>query len=279
MTFEEIVRIVEVAAELGFKKIRLTGGEPLCRKGIIELFEKLSQIHGLKDLSLTTNGQYLTKFLDPLTNLGLKRINISLDSLGPERYRIITRGGQLERTLNSIMQAIDFGLKVKVNCVVLRGINDGEVDNFVNLAERYALTVRFIEFMPICGEFWNTRYFIPLARIKEQIRRKFHLIPSGMDGVAENFSLDNGRGRIGFISPISQPFCGTCSRLRITASGRLLACLFSNDGIELLPLLRRGGEGSIKEAFLRVLKMKPQKHNVNLQKESKSLLSMKVVGG
>jgi len=280
MTFEEIGKIVEVAVSLGVKKVRLTGGEPLCRKGILELYEKLAQIPGIRDISLTTNGQYLTDFLDRFAKLGLRRINISLDSLDFHRYQTITRGGQLEKTLNSIFCAMDLGFQVKINCVVLKGINDDEVDGFVNLAQRYSLTIRFIEFMPICGEVWDNGYFIPLTRVKEQIRRKFHLIPLGRDGVAENFGLGGGRGIIGFISPISQPFCSACSRLRITASGKMLPCLFSNDGIELLPILRSGADKNLlQEAFYRVLRIKPKHHNINSQEEFKSILSMKMIGG
>ena len=226
LTFEEIFRVAKIAVDLGVQKIKLTGGEPLARKGIVELIRKLSEIPELEDLSLTTNGIFLSNLAEKLFQAGLKRVNVSVDSLRPESFRQITGGGDLSKVLLGIDKAQNLGMKVKVNTVALRGLNDGEILDFVEFSQTRKFEVRFIEFMPLCGNGWSQNLFMPLNEIKDLIGSFYTLQPTDGNGVATVYEIEGGR--IGFIPTLSEPFCSGCSRIRLTSWGGIRPCLFSN---------------------------------------------------
>ncbi len=247
LTYEEILRIAELAVARGITKVRITGGEPLVRKDAVQLIHQLSRLRCIEDLSMTTNGILLAEFAPALTHAGLKRVNISMDSLSPERYRQITRGGELSRVWAGMEAARAAGISpIKINVVAIAGFNDMEIVDFARLTIPEPLQVRFIEFMPI-GFFseWRPQQFLPSDEIKRRIEAFRPLVPArlnknGHDGPARLFKFPGAAGEIGFISPISDHFCLSCNRLRLTADGKLKTCLFSDEEIDLKSLLRSG---------------------------------------
>lgn len=259
LRYEEILEIIKVAQKLGIKKFRITGGEPLVRKGLVEFLEKLEKMK--LDFSLTTNGILLSSFAQDLFNAGLKRINISLDSLRPERFSRITRGGKLSDVLEGIEKAKTLFSTVKINTVVMRGINEDEIDNFVDMAFKGGFHIRFIEFMDLfCGE----DKFVSLQEIKKRLIDEKKLLP--MDdagaGPAVNFYSLKGKGIVGFITPRSQPFCSQCNRLRLTADGKLKCCLVSNRMLDIKTALRTGAtHAELKALFQEAAQQKPKGHN------------------
>ncbi|MBI4125800.1 MAG: GTP 3',8-cyclase MoaA, partial [Deltaproteobacteria bacterium] len=236
LTLEEIARVARVFLAMGGSKIRLTGGEPLMRKNIVGLVAELSRLPGLQTLGLTTNGYHLKKLAKPLREAGLEQVNVSLDSLAPSRFAKLTHCDQFERIWEAIEISLLAGLQVKINVVALKGITQEEVLGFANLAKHLPLEVRFIEFMPLCGTGWHPEWMIPLREIRRWIAQAYALeeLPRGAQ-VAQSFSLKAGRGRIGFIASMSEPFCENCSRLRLTANGTLRPCLFSEEAVDLKP--------------------------------------------
>jgi len=244
LRFEEIVEIVQEAVNLGITKVRITGGEPLVRKGVVDFIKKLREIKKLEDISLTTNGFFLSEYAEKLKDAGLNRVNISLDSLQEEKYKKITRGGSLKKALKGINSAFKARLlPIKINTVVMKGINDDEVDDFVNLTLRRPLNIRFIEFMPsgeeVINEFENK--FISVQEIKEKLIKKYLLNPikiSTANGPAKYFQIEGGKGTVGFITALSQHFCKTCNRIRLTSEGKLRPCLFSNKEIDIKKAIR-----------------------------------------
>ena len=279
LTFEEIFRVAKIAVDLGVQKIKLTGGEPLARKGIVELIRKLSEIPELEDLSLTTNGIFLSNLAEKLFQAGLKRVNVSVDSLRPESFRQITGGGDLSKVLLGIDKAQNLGMKVKVNTVALRGLNDGEILDFVEFSQTRKFEVRFIEFMPLCGNGWSQNLFMPLNEIKDLIGSFYTLQPTDGNGVATVYEIENG-GRIGFIPTLSEPFCSGCSRIRLTSWGGIRPCLFSNIEYRILPLLRDGSpDEKIAEVILKAAQAKPQYNPYLAQKTETKEIFMRNVGG
>jgi cyclic pyranopterin phosphate synthase len=241
LSFEEIYLVAQAAASLGINKLRLTGGEPLVRSHIVKLVEMLSHIGGIDDLSLTTNGVLLKHYAAELKNAGLKRVNVSLDSLRDEKFRHITRLGRVENVLEGIAAAQEAGLHpVKLNMVVLRGINDDEIIDFARRTRDEGWHVRFIELMPFKGG--QSQWFVPFSEIKRRIETLGALEPVslGGNGPADYFRLPQSTGTIGFITPLSEPFCFRCNRLRLTADGRLRPCLLSDEELDLREPLRRG---------------------------------------
>ncbi|MBS4007191.1 MAG: GTP 3',8-cyclase MoaA [Clostridium sp.] len=260
LDLDEIVRIVRAAAVCGISKIRLTGGEPLLRSDLVSLVKNISAIPGITDISLTTNGLLLPQLARPLAAAGLNRVNISLDSLQSEVFRRITRGGALEDTIAGLQAAYQAGLTpVKINVVLLKGINDGEVADFARLTLEREIHVRFIEFMPITGDSHNwKKHYLPIDFAMEQCAEVAPLLEAEFPengGPARYYRFKEGRGRLGFISPLSRHFCSQCNRLRVTAEGKLLSCLFSQEEIDLRPLLAQ--EGEVIRAFSRALIAKP----------------------
>ena len=247
LRYEEIYRLAALTAKKGISKIRITGGEPLVRKDAVQLIRQLSRIPAIEDLSMTTNGILLEEFAPALFQAGLHRLNISMDSLHPEKYRAITRGGDLARVWAGIEAARRANLfPIKINVVAMAGFNEGEILDFARLTLQDSFQIRFIEFMPIgASSQWKPEDCIPAEEIKRRIQTFRPLIPvdkggNGYEGPARLFKFPEAAGEIGFISPISDHFCSSCNRLRLTADGKLKTCLFSDEETDLKPLLRGG---------------------------------------
>ncbi len=285
LTYEEILRIVRVFAEEGISKVRLTGGEPLVRKGIADFISRLSQIEGIEDLSLTTNGILLKEFAQDLKRAGLKRINISLDSLRRERFYQITRKDEYERVWEGIEEALRVGLSpVKINMVAIKGLNDDEIESFAQLTLHLPLTIRYIEYMPSGnGEEWKESNILTIPQIKSRLENIGKLIPipsDQWDGPAKRFRIEGAIGEIGLIGPVSSHFCDDCNRLRLTPDGKIRTCLFSDEEIDVKELLRKGGsDRDLKERLLVALRTKPERHHINTYQFKKCQRNMSAIGG
>jgi len=236
---DEIVRFVSLIASLGVSRYRLTGGEPLLRDDIVELVRELRAIDGVEELSMTTNGSHLDKMAVALRDAGLDRINISLDSLDPERFARIVRRSSYERVFAGVEAAIDAGFYVKINVVVLGGMTEEEILAFARLAHDRQLEVRFLEFMPLCGTGWRPDLVYPITRVRELVQERYRLQERPRGGhPAERFSIVGSEGHVGFIAPLTEPFCESCSRIRISADGKLRPCLFSIYEADLGPVIK-----------------------------------------
>lgn len=260
LSYEEIYEVVAAAVELGVKRVRLTGGEPLVRKGLPALVRQLASLPGLEDLSLTTNGLRLKELARELKQAGLKRVNVSLDTLRKERFRELTGKDALSQVLEGIEAALEVGLQpVKINAVILRGFNEDEIEDLARLSLERPLEVRFIEFMPIGqGNPWGEEYWYPLEEIKRRVEEVAPLEEASSlgGGPAQVFRFPGAAGTLGFIAALSQHFCHRCNRLRLTPEGKLRFCLFSDQEFDLEPYLSQGRE-ALKEALLRSIKLKP----------------------
>lgn len=263
LTFEGISKIVKVAAGLGIEKVRITGGEPLVRKDLPKLIATLKGIAGLKEIALTTNGINLSEYAQALKNSGLDRINISLDTLVPEKFKRITRGGNIKLVLGGITSALSMGLApLKVNTVLLNGFNTNEIIDFVSLARDNPVEVRFIEYMPT-GLADNL--FFSCTRAKEICSSLGELIPleSKKIQASRTFQIKGFLGSIGFISPLSQPFCFYCNKLRLTSDGKLKSCLHSARAVDLKPALEKGGrQEDLVSLIKQAAAFKPASHNL-----------------
>jgi cyclic pyranopterin phosphate synthase len=284
LRYEEIVRVVRVAVEMGFVHIRLTGGEPLVRQGIVDLAAELAAIPGLDDLSMTTNGMLLRHYAAPLAQAGLRRVNLSLDTLQPERFHSLTRRGRLEDVLEGRRAALAAGLRpVKVNTVVIRGLNDDEVVDLARLTLQPDWHIRFIEVMPLgAGGDWAGDGVVPSAEIRARIEEALGvLLPAEGDGAgpARYYRLPGGAGTVGFISPVTDHFCHACNRLRLTADGRLLPCLLSDAAIDLRAALRGGADDeALRDLFRQAIIAKPRGHHL-AEAFSPPHRSMSQIGG
>jgi len=263
LSYEEISTIVQMAAALGINKIRLTGGEPLIRPGLPNLVEMLSRIEGINEIAMTTNGTLLQEYALVLKRAGLRRINISLDTLKADRFRYITRLGELKDTLKGIEAAREANLEpVKINVVVMRGINDDEVLDFAKLTREKGWHIRFIELMP----FANVTEFVPSREIRQSIVSLGMLEPCSPitgNGPTRSYRLPGAKGTIGFISPLSEPFCSACNRLRLTSDGQLCPCLLSDGGIDLKgPLRNNATAQELKNLILKAVASKPKQHHL-----------------
>ena len=272
LSLEEIVEIVKVAAKNGITKIRLTGGEPLVRRGFVHLCKEISKIEQIEDIAITTNGVHLKNMADDLFENKVKRINFSLDTLVKEKYNDITRRNDFEKTMESLFYAIEKGFKVKLNVVLIGGFNDDEIENFVKLANDYDLEVRFIELMQI-GETanWSKDKFVSNKIVLEKVPK---LEFDGVSGVAKIYKIKGQKGKIGLISPISCSFCSDCNRIRLTSDGKLKPCLHSKDEINLKGL---SGE-ELEEVFKGGIFDKPEKHHLE-EGKSESARDMNKIGG
>lgn len=255
MSFEEIEEVVGAAATLGISKVRITGGEPLVRRGVTGLCAAIKRIEGINELALTTNGVMLDGMAEELKAAGVDRVNISLDTLQPEKFTRITRCGRLEDTLRGIRAAMKTGLgPVKINCVLMGGVNDDEIADFVALTRHYPVQVRFIELMPIGGgEEFGAGAFLP---DDEVLKRVPELRPIGGSGVARVYALPDAPGTVGLISPLSNHFCDRCSRLRLTPDGFLKPCLHSSEEISVRNLHGEELLGALRTAIAH----KPARH-------------------
>jgi len=284
LRYEELLRIARIAIKMGINKIRLTGGEPLVRKGVGEFIPMLASLDGLDDVSLTTNGVLLRDNLAMLKSAGITRINVSLDSLKGLNFKYITRFDYFNKVWEGIEKARDMGFSpIKLNIVIMRGINDNEVLDFGRLAIEQPFHVRFIECMPI-GLQSNASAFISNAEVEKLLVDRFGPLaavsPGKNDGPATRFRFEGGRGEIGFISAISHSFCHTCNRLRLTADGKLLPCLLSDGEVDLKGPLRRGClDEDLIEVFLEAVNAKPQHHLLQGENQHRVHRKMCAVGG
>jgi cyclic pyranopterin phosphate synthase len=268
LRLEEIALVVKSAVISGIRKVRFTGGEPLVRKGIIDLIGMVHEIPEIDDIALTTNGVLLPEMALSLKKAGLNRVNISLDTLSAEKFSIITRGGDLSQVWRGISSALEAGLApVKINTVAMKGFNDDEIDDFVDLTGKYPLHIRFIELMPIgASEAWAAGKYISTAELMETICNKHNLLPvkevAGC-GPARYYRVPGAPGTIGFISPISDHFCAACNRLRLTSEGQLRPCLQSPSEYDLRTPLRAGATPKELAVLIqKVIDSKPEKHDL-----------------
>ncbi|MDR7855352.1 GTP 3',8-cyclase MoaA [Tissierella sp.] len=261
LTLEEIYEITKAFVDLGINKVRFTGGEPLVRKGIVDLISRVSKLEGIKDLSMTTNGLLLKEYANELKEAGLNRVNISLDTLDKDKYYKITRGGNLDHVLEGIKEARKVGLlPIKINTVLIGGFNDDEIESLVKLTEE-DIDLRFIELMPI-GEAssWAEENFISNNIILDKVRDLMPIPREDISSPAVYYRLPNGKGKVGIINPISCKFCSNCNRVRLTSRGQLKLCLHSNKEIDIKEVLRRGRD--IKEIILNSICEKEESHHL-----------------
>lgn len=264
LRYEEILRLARLAVGMGISKIRLTGGEPLVRREVLYLCENITRIPGLQSLSLTTNGVLLADYAEGLFRAGIKRINVSLDTLNPEKFEAITRRPFFHKVWEGIETARRVGFSpIKLNCVVMRGINDDEIEDLARLTLRYPFHVRFIEFMPFQPE-EQRRKFLSADEIFRRVEGVAPLVPAesiNSNGPASYYRFEGAPGKIGIISPISHHFCNSCNRLRLTSDGKLRTCLFSTEETDILALLRQGAlDEEILSEMRRAIARKPEKH-------------------
>ncbi|MEO5357926.1 MAG: GTP 3',8-cyclase MoaA [Nitrospirae bacterium YQR-1] len=279
LSFEEILRFIEAASDVGIKKIRITGGEPLLRKDLHDFIRAIKSPGTINDISLTTNGQLLAKYAQQLHDNGLSRVNVSLDTLNPGKYSDITRGGSLESVLDGIKKAKEAGLlPIKLNMVPLRGVNDDEIEDFARLAMQSDYQVRFIELMPVCisggGE---DSQLVSMGEIMERLKAMGPIIPVKLrrHGPARYYTFENSGGVIGVISGVTCQFCSECNRLRFTSDGKLRPCLFSNIEVDFKTPLRNGADKeTLKSLILNTAKLKPERHDAKF-----NLSNLSHIGG
>jgi cyclic pyranopterin phosphate synthase len=285
LSFEEIERLVRVLARMGVDEVRLTGGEPLVRRELPALVRMLAHTPGVNDLSLTTNGVLLDRFAGPLVDAGLRRLNVSLDSLSHVRFAEITRRDALDRVLAGLEEAERYPQlrPIKVNCVAIRGFTEEEVPALAELARRKPYVVRFIEFMPLdADEAWRGDDVLSGGEIRALIEERWPLeeLPAKASSTARRFRFADGAGEIGFVNPVSEPFCSTCDRIRLTADGQLRTCLFSRREWDLKTPLRDGSSDEQLEELIRfAVAHKELKHKINDAGFVRASRSMSQIGG
>ena len=285
LTFEEIARLVGVLARMGVSEVRLTGGEPLARRDLPTLVSMLAGIPGVDDLSLTTNGVLLDRFCGPLVAAGLRRLNVSLDSLSHVRFAEITRRDALDKVLTGLAEAERYPelRPIKVNCVAIRGFTEEEVPALAELARRKPYVVRFIEFMPLdADEAWKEDDVLTGGEIRALIEEHWPLveIPAKPSSTAKRYRFADGAGEIGFVNPVSEPFCSSCDRIRLTADGKLRTCLFSRREWDLKEPLRSGADDAELEQAIRfAVRHKELKHKINDAGFVRASRSMSQIGG
>jgi len=284
LSYEDIFKVVQAAAELGITKVRLTGGEPLVRAGLTGLIRMISGIKTIDDIALTTNGILLGKLAADLKDAGLKRVNVSLDSLHPDRFARITRCGDgLQQVLDGIARAGEVGLDpVKLNMVVMAGINDNEIVDFARKTITDGWNVRYIELMPFTGEGTADPRFMPVTEMKKRLETVGKLEEAQMkhgNGPAKYFRFPGARGTVGFITPVTEHFCFNCNRLRLTSDGKLRPCLLADNEIDLKQPLRNGAtHDELKKLIEYAVASKPRQHNLTEGQSSKRR-PMSHVGG
>jgi cyclic pyranopterin phosphate synthase len=287
MTFDEIVHLARIFVGLGMSKIRLTGGEPLVRRGLPELIKRLWQIEGLKDISLTTNGVGLAKQAKDLYDAGLRRLNVSLDTLDEAKFIQMTRRKALSKVLEGLQEAQRCGFHpIKVNAVAMRGFTDDEIVDLVKFAREHSYELRFIEFMPLdADDIWGRNMYLPGKEIVEKINEVYPIEPVQMNGEskhdpAKRYRFKDGDGDVGVIASVSEPFCENCNRLRLTADGQLRTCLFSVTETDLLGPLRSGAsDQTIAELIIDAVKRKEAGHQINAANFVKPKRTMSMIGG
>jgi cyclic pyranopterin phosphate synthase len=286
LSYEEILRLVALAVPLGISRVRVTGGEPLVRRGIVDFIASLHALEGIEDISITTNGVLLEKMADSLIKAGKTRLNISLDSLDPRKFQKITGSDTYDQVWSGINRAEELGFfPLKINMVPVRGLNDGEVADFARLTLDRRFHVRFIEYMPIgADDHWNKNTYVPADEIREVIEREVGpLKPFSSEntaGPSDNYQLPDALGVIGFISPITRHFCGACRRLRLTADGKIRPCLLSDTEIDVKSPLRGGcDDAELERLFRLALEIKPDRHYINENGPGSFQRTMSKIGG
>lgn len=292
LRIEEMAHVVRIAADLGIKSVRLTGGEPLVRKGVVDLVREIANTPGIENVSMTTNGVLLPKMADDLKRAGLSRVNISLDTLDPDQFKYITRRGELHQTLDGIKAALEAGFDpVKINAVTVRSLNQDYLA-FARLSVDRPLHVRFIEYMPVgdtsvdAGTGWGKDDVIPSEELFDIINERAAaaglpaLRPAGATkplgwGPARYFEFPDALGTVGFISPLSRHFCSECNRLRVTADGKVRPCLFSDTEYDVRTALREGDDAAVRDVLLTALGAKPDDHHDKVGTDRK----MSQIGG
>ncbi len=286
LSYEEIIRLAELFVSLGVNKLRVTGGEPMVRRDLESLIARLSQIEGLADLAMTTNAHFLQGRAQALKDAGLQRITISLDSLEAERFALLTGRNELKQALAGIDAALAAGLApVKVNSVMIRGINDDQALNFAAFARDKGVHVRFIEFMPLDnGKVWRREMIVPGEEVRQRIHAVYPLERVTAGNASETARrwrfADGAPGEVGFINPVTQPFCGHCSRIRLTADGMIRTCLFSTVEHNIKALLRRGAPSEeLLDFVVATIEKKEDRHHINDPEFVQPLRTMSCIGG
>ncbi len=284
LTFEEIERLVRLFAELGIDRLRITGGEPLMRKDLDRLVRKLKAVPGIKNIGLTTNGFFLEEQADALADAGLDRINVSLDSLERAKFERMVRRDMLQKVLRGIGRVAELPIRpIKINVVVIKGVNEDEIPAFTRLARDRAFNVRFIEFMPLgADDDWGSEKVVPSAEVLKRAEEVAPLVPVDDDGLhpASEFRFADGKGTIGVIPSVSQPFCDKCNRVRITPDGQFRTCLFSLGETDLKELLRGGAtDDELKSVIRGSVWEKEEGHLINSPDFKRPMRTMSQIGG
>jgi len=285
LSYEEILKVIRVGTDMGIKKVRLTGGEPLIRRNFVHLVESVCRIPRIEDISITTNGVLLKEMAGPLFEAGVRRINVSLDTLNPLKYTKITRRECFDAVWKGLQVAEAVGFSpIKVNVVVIRGLNDNELGRFADLSVRKPYQVRFIEYMPIGRDGdWTPEKYVSSDEMKSKLETfgPLYKIPrSTYGGPAERYRFESAKGEIGFISPLSHHFCPSCNRLRLTADGKLRPCLFADDEVDMKTPLRNGcSHEDLKVLFQEAIARKPREHHAETLEKGECLRLMSTIGG
>jgi cyclic pyranopterin phosphate synthase len=282
LRYEQLLRITRAAIDLGVRKVRVTGGEPLVRRGAVDFLARLCALSGLDEVVLTTNGLLLPQLAAAIKAAGVRRLNVSLDSLDPATYAEITRGGELHQALAGIDAAAQAGLRIKLNMVVLRGINDHEIEDFAALTLNRPWSVRFIEYMPTIREtIWRNRV-IPGAEVKGLLARRFALEPlttTPLCGPARPYRILGAAGTLGFITPMTDHFCAGCNRIRVTSRGLAKSCLLDDATVDLKPALAAPEDVALRQALRTVVSGKPDRHHAADDFAGPAAFAMADIGG
>ena len=285
LTFEEIHRVVTVVSKLGINRIRLTGGEPLMRKDLTSLIKMINAVEGIDDIAMTTNAYFLKDQAQSLLDAGLKRLNVSLDSLDPEKFRDVNRRDCLQAVLDGLDAARNAGFKsIKINAVAVRNFSETEIMGLIEMGRSDGFEIRFIEFMPLdADKVWERDKVLFGHEIVDLIKEKYELVPIDNSleiGPASEYNFADGKGKIGIITAVSNPFCDHCNRIRMTADGKLRTCLFSTDETDLKVLIRSGAtDASIAEAINQAVLVKEPGHKINLEDFERPTRAMHAIGG
>ena len=285
LTFEELVRVVRVVAGMGIHRIRLTGGEPLMRKDLPDLIRMIAGVEGIDDVAMTTNAFFLKEHARVLQDAGLRRLNISLDALDPEKFKHVNRRDCLNEVMDGLGEAARAGFKsIKINAVAIRNFSESEIMKLIELGRSEGFEIRFIEFMPLDADrVWEREKVLFGAEILDIIREKYELVPiedSREIGPASEYRFADGKGKIGIITAVSNPFCDHCNRIRLTADGKLRTCLFSTNEHDLKTLIRSGAkDAEISETIHQAVQIKEPGHKINLDGFEQPRRAMHAIGG
>lgn len=282
LSFEELLRIVTAASQIGIRKVRITGGEPLVRRGVIGLIGDIAQVPGIDQVTLTTNGLLLNGQVQALWDAGIRRLNVSLDSLQAQTFAKISRGGDLQKVLSGLEEAENAGMKIKLNMVVMRGVNDQEIVPFAALSQQKPWSVRYIEYMPVIREETWQEKIVTGSEILQRLQEVFTLEEISRTpycGPARPYRIENAPGTVGIITPMSDHFCGSCNRIRVTSTGFAKSCLLGEGGIDLKSALQQSDPAALQEALQQVISDKPSEHQLNSDPDGSTPFSMSKIGG